>query len=40
MCASLGDAAAEVDVNPLVVSETGAVAVEALLIPAAGNRTG
>jgi len=35
MCASLGDALAEADVNPLVVTETGAVAVDALLIPAA-----
>jgi acetate---CoA ligase (ADP-forming) len=40
LCASLGNAIAEVDVNPLVVTETGAVAVDALLIPATRNGGG
>jgi acetyltransferase len=39
LCASLGDLVAEADVNPLIVSESGAVAVDALLIPARGNGT-
>jgi acetyltransferase len=35
MCALLGEALREVDVNPLVVTEAGAVAVDALVVPAA-----
>jgi acetyltransferase len=34
LCAELDDKAAEIDVNPLIVSATGAVAVDALLISA------
>lgn len=40
MCASLGGTIAEADVNPLVVTETEAVAVDALLVPAMQSREG
>lgn len=33
LCAELGDLVTEADVNPLVVTETGTVAVDALLVP-------
>jgi acetyltransferase len=40
LCAALGDAIAEADVNPLVVADNGAVAVDALLIAATPIGTG
>lgn len=38
MCAALGTNLAEVDVNPIVVSSSGAVAVDALVVPAFAPR--
>jgi len=37
LAADLGDTLAELDVNPLLVRETGAVALDALVVPAAGG---
>jgi len=33
MCAALGDHLAEADVNPVIVTQAGAVAVDALMVP-------
>ncbi len=38
-CAALGDQVAEIDVNPVVVTQTAAMAVDALIVPATPGRT-